>query len=109
MIILLFGTFILLDIGVFFLFNKDVIAPPFIFCAMYTVSIAFALTEYKNWQLSDYSIKSFWIYLGGAIIFCFIGYLISKLCDFLCVNNNVSRKLKIFLIIKISFCSLDAT
>lgn len=94
MIILLFVTFVLLDIGVFFLFNKDVIAPPFIFCAMYTVSIAFALTEYNNWQLSDYSIKSFWIYLGGAIVFCFIGYLISKLCDFLYVNNDVSCKLK---------------
>lgn len=78
MIIVLFILFLLLDFLTFYLFNKDVMAPPFIFCVMYTVSIMFALTEYKEWELNTYSITAFNIYLGGALIFVIVGYLIYK-------------------------------
>lgn len=94
MVVFLLVFFLLLDISVFYLFNKDVIAPPFIFCAMYTVSVAFALTEYKDLQLSNYSFESFLIYIGGAIVFCLIGYLISKLCDFIYKPIDVTNTLK---------------
>ena len=81
MIIVLFILFLLLDFFTFYLFNKDVMAPPFIFCVMYTVSIIFALTEYKDWELNTYSVTAFNIYLGGALIFIFIGYVIYKLSN----------------------------
>lgn len=81
MIFLLFIFFLILMISTYFLFEKDLMAPPFIFCSMYAVSIGLALTEYKNWSLNDYSIQAFSIYLGGALIFVFIGFLVNLLVN----------------------------
>ena len=76
MIIILFITFIFLLLISFIIFDKDIMAPAFIFCAMYVVSIGLALTEYNEWLLQDYSIMAYCIYTGGAILFILIGYII---------------------------------
>ncbi|GAA2864268.1 O-antigen polymerase [Lactobacillus intestinalis] len=79
MLILLFLIFILLLFITYYLFDKDYMAPPFLFCAVYIISIGSALINYTQWGLQDYSITPFLILLGGALIFIFVGYLIKKL------------------------------
>ncbi|OUN46866.1 hypothetical protein B5G22_07140 [Limosilactobacillus reuteri] len=75
MVILLFILFLILTVITYIVFKKDIMAPPFIFCAMYTFSIGLALTEYSNWELSSYSFSAFSIYFGGAIIFVMMAVL----------------------------------
>ena len=67
LVLLLFFIFILLTIISYYILGKDIIAPPVIFCAMYTLSIGMALTQWKEWNLSDYSIAAFNTYVWEAI------------------------------------------
>lgn len=79
LVIYLFIIFLLLTVFVYFLFDKDIIAPPVIFCGMYMLSVGFSITEWQQWQMYDYSLEAFQIYVWGAIIFITIGFLIKKL------------------------------
>lgn len=81
MIILLFILFLILTVISYMTFKGDMMAPPFIFCAMYTVSIGLALTEYSNWSLNEYSSLAFMVYFGGALVFVLIGFFVSRLVN----------------------------
>lgn len=81
MIILLFILFLILTVISYMTFRGDMMAPPFIFCAMYTVSIGLALTEYSNWSLNEYSSLAFMVYFGGALVFVLIGFFVSRLVN----------------------------
>lgn len=76
MLILLFLFFIILLFMTYYLFDKDFMAPSFIIVAMYIVSIGVALLNYKEWGLSDYSSTTFFIVLGGAILFILVGFVV---------------------------------
>lgn len=76
MLILLFLFFIILLFITYYLFDKDFMAPSFILTAMYIVSIGVALLNYKEWGLSDYSSTTFFIILGGAVLFILVGFVV---------------------------------
>lgn len=59
----------------YIVFNGDIMAPSFIFCAMYTFSIGCALVNYDAWGLSVITNQLVELYLLGAIIFILIGLL----------------------------------
>lgn len=109
MIFLLFFIFILLLFITYYLFSKDYMAPPFLFCAVYIISIGSALINYKQWGLQDYSVETFFILLGGAIIFISIGYLVKILVYNKAPDNysavielpkvNINISVSIFLVI----------
>lgn len=92
LVLLLFFIFILLTIISYYILGKDIIAPPVIFCAMYTLSIGMALTQWKEWNLSDYSIAAFNTYVWGAILFIFIAFCVKKAISI--VSNNDDIKLQ---------------
>lgn len=92
MVVILFIIFFLLTIITYFLFNRDIMAPPFIFCTMYLISIGLALLEWKPWQLNDYSNTAFNIYLYGAIIFILIGFVISRIEKITFKKNNYKNE-----------------
>lgn len=79
LVLILFFIFILLTITSYYLLGRDIIAPPVIFCAMYTLSIGMSLTQWKEWNLSDYSIAAFNTYLWGAILFISISFCVKKI------------------------------
>ncbi|HIS89155.1 TPA: oligosaccharide repeat unit polymerase [Candidatus Avigastranaerophilus faecigallinarum] len=79
MILELFLIFIALVFITYQLFVHDFLAPAFLFCVMYTVSIGCALINYQQWGLNDYSQEAFNIYLFGALLFIFVSYLVKIL------------------------------
>ncbi|ULQ49405.1 O-antigen polymerase [Liquorilactobacillus nagelii] len=85
MIILLFLFFVFLTIITYLLFGRDIIAPSFVFCAMYTFSIGCALVNYQFWGLDIITNQLFNIYFFGAIIFIVIGMV----CKFLFARRFV--------------------
>ena len=79
MILGLFLIFIALVFITYQLFGHDFLAPAFLFCVMYAVSIGCALINYQQWGLNDYSREAFNIYLFGALLFIFVSYLVKLL------------------------------
>lgn len=76
MLILLFLFFLILLFITYYLFDKDFMAPSFIISAMYVISIGVALLNYKEWGLSDYSSTTFFIVLGGTVLFILVGFIV---------------------------------
>lgn len=108
MIIWLFIIFIGLVFITYQMFGHDFLAPAFIFCGMYALSIGSALLNYDQWGLSDYSQEAFHIYLYGALIFIATSYIVKFLVlpdnEELKVSEytdriNVNKTITIFLIL----------
>lgn len=78
MIFILFLLFISLTFFSFFLFDFDYMAPSFIFCAMYTLSIGCSLINYTYWGMGDFSILTASIFLLGAIIFIIASFAVKQ-------------------------------
>lgn len=95
MAILLFIIFFSLSIITYFLFKRNIMAPPFIFCTMYLISVGLALLEWEPWQLNDYSTTAFNIYVYGAIVFILIGFVISKIEKITIVRSNCDREISL--------------
>ena len=81
MTILLFCLFLISIPVLWILFDRDLMAPAFIFCVMYTFSIGSALINRKRWGL-EISVKTFTIYTVGLLIFILVNltckYIFSK-------------------------------
>ena len=78
MIFLLFFLFVILLFFSFIAFDRDYMAPPFVFCSVYVISIGGAILNYVKWGLKDYSVEAFIILLSGALLFIIIGFLVKK-------------------------------
>lgn len=75
------------------LFDGDILAPAFIFCAMYTFSIGCALVNYQSWGLNVITIQLFEIYIFGALIMILMGIIFKfALCRKYCTPSEVGLK-----------------
>lgn len=74
MLELLLIIFLILVFVTYVLFDYDVMAPPFLFCAMYFFSLSCAFLNRLKWGIA-LSGETFIIYLLGAMIFIGIGLL----------------------------------
>ena len=75
----------------YYMFNKDIFAPPFILMIVFMISYLCALYNYDVWNLTNYSINTV-ILLASCFIIFFISSLIAKL--FTGKKNEKSEKVK---------------
>lgn len=77
MIELLWVSYLMMVIFCYITFNRDLTAPPFIFCGLYFFSITLAMINKEDWHLfiSD---ETFIILLMGGILFILLGIIFHK-------------------------------
>ncbi len=80
LIYLLLICFIILLIGSYFLFKKEIMQPSIIFIAMYTFSVLCAVVNVENWGI-NMSVATFLILLLGAIEFIGVSYFTQKIYE----------------------------
>lgn len=81
MLIILLITLIILLVISYFLCGKDILAPSVLTCAVYIISILFAIINIEYWGI-NYSPKTFIIMLIGILCFVIPGIMLYK------KNNN---------------------
>lgn len=69
---LLWATYLIMTLFSYIIFQKDIAAPPFIFCGLYFFSITMALISKEEWQVAI-SDDSFIVFLFGGLIFIVLG------------------------------------
>ena len=77
LIYILLFCFILMLIGAYFIFKKEVMHPVIIFLAMYTVSVFCAVCNIEKWGI-EMSKATFLILLLGAVEFAVVSYITQK-------------------------------
>ena len=77
LIYILLLCFILMLIGSYFLFKKEIMHPVIIFIAMYTFSVLCAVCNIDNWGI-EMSKMTFIILLLGAVEFVLVSYITQK-------------------------------
>lgn len=77
MIYLLLIVFFIMLYLTFKKFDKDIIAPPVVLVAGYTLSIACAAVNVKNWGI-DLHLNTFFVLLYGTLLFVITGYAVKK-------------------------------
>ncbi len=92
MLELLLIIFLILVFVTYVLFDYDVMAPPFLFCAMYFFSLSCAFLNRSKWGIA-LSGETFTIYLLGATIFIGIG-LLCKVMLYSDKNNMAKVNIK---------------
>ena len=80
LIYILFFVFLVLMIGSYFLFKKDIIEPAIIFTIAYTISTFCAMVNVEYWNI-DLKLETFLILLFGGVEFIAISYLIHRLYE----------------------------
>lgn len=78
LIYILLLCFILMLIGSYFLFKKEIMHPVIIFIAMYTFSVLCAVCNIDNWGI-EMSKMTFIILLLGAVEFVLVSYITQKI------------------------------
>ncbi len=77
MIYLLLIVFFIMLYLTFKKFDKDIIAPPVVLVAGYTLSIACATVNVKNWGI-DLHLNTFFVLVYGTLLFVITGYIVKK-------------------------------
>ena len=77
MIYLLLIVFFIMLYLTFIKFDKDIIAPPVVLVAGYTLSIACAAVNVKNWGI-DLHLNTFFVLVYGTLLFVITGYIVKK-------------------------------
>mgnify|MGYP004662994143 FL=1 len=93
MIYILLIIFIAMLIGVYYLFDKEIIEPVIIFVTAYTLSIFCACLNVAKWNI-NLSLTTFLVLLIGAIEFIAISYYIHNKFK----NKNLKKSKKITVI-----------
>ena len=80
LIYILFIALIVILIGSYFLYKKDIIEPSIVLVAAYILSVFCVIVNINKWgvQLSN---KAFWILLLGTLEFVIISFLINKIFE----------------------------
>lgn len=108
MIYLLLVLLIVLLIITFYSNKKELISPSFVFCFSFVFSLIWAVAFYEEWNLSSFHKNTFYVILGGVILFVITSSIIKLLFsvfskkkkrDF-CINYiYIDKYVKIFVII----------
>lgn len=94
MIYLLLIVFLIMLYLTFKKFDKDIIAPPVVLVAGYTLSIVCAAVNVKNWGI-DLHLNTFFVLVYGTLLFVITGYIVKKWMEkkYTCYEVNNHQKL----------------
>lgn len=94
MIYLLLIVFLIMLYLTFKKFDKDIIAPPVVLVAGYTLSIVCAVVNVKNWGI-DLHLNTFFVLVYGTLLFVITGYIVKKWMEkkYTCYEVNNHQKL----------------
>lgn len=94
MIYLLLIVFLIMLYLTFKKFDKDIIAPPVVLVAGYTLSIVCAAVNVKNWGI-DLHLNTFFVLVYGTLLFVITGYIVKKWMEkkYICSEVNIQGKL----------------
>lgn len=94
MIYLLLIVFLSMLYLTFEKFDKDIVAPPVVLVAGYTLSIACATVNVKNWAI-DLHVNTFFVLVYGTLLFVVTGYIVKKWMEkkYTCLEVNIKQKL----------------
>ena len=79
MIYVLLLTLVILSILTYYLNEKDILAPSFIFAASFTFSSIWAVAYANIWELSSFHRYTYYVIVGGVVIFLLTSLLTKKL------------------------------
>lgn len=94
MIYLLLIVFLIVLYLTFQKFDKDIIAPPVVLVAGYTLSIVCATVNVKNWGI-DLHFNTFFVLVYGTLFFVITSYIVKIWMEkkYTCDEVNIQRKL----------------
>lgn len=94
MIYLLLIVFLIMLYLTFIKFDKDIIAPPVVLVAGYTLSIACATVNVKNWGI-DLHLNTFFVLVYGTLLFVITGYVVKKWMEKKYTYSKVNNQQKL--------------